>query len=125
MKDYVCQIRAIQHIELRALARGYVEDVHVDEGQAIKAGQLMFQVMPRLYQAKLGKAQAEAQFAEVEYHNTERLAKTNIVAVNNAKPTQAVELGAMDVITMGHTQLVFVPFCGAEFDWGELTEMKS
>lgn len=52
------------------------------------------------------------------------LAKTNIVAVNDTKPTSAVELAAMDVITMGHTQLVFVPFCGTEFDWGELSEMK-
>jgi hypothetical protein len=52
------------------------------------------------------------------------LAKTNIVAVNDTKPTSAVELSAMDVITMGHTQLVFVPFCGSDFDWGELTEMK-
>ena len=52
------------------------------------------------------------------------LAKTNIVAVNDSKPTTAVELSAMDVITMGHTQLVFVPFCGQDFDWGELSEMK-
>lgn len=53
------------------------------------------------------------------------LAKTNIVAVNNLKPTSAVELAAMDVITMGHTQLVFVPFCGSDFDWGELSEIKN
>ncbi len=53
------------------------------------------------------------------------LAKTNIVAVNDRKPTGAVELGAMDLITMGRTQLVFVPFCGSEFDWGELSEGKS
>lgn len=52
------------------------------------------------------------------------LAKTNIVAVNDTKPTTAVELNAMDVITMGHTQLVFVPFCGPDFDWAELSEMK-
>ena len=52
------------------------------------------------------------------------LAKTNIVAVNERKPTGAVELAAMDLITMGRTQLVFVPFCGPEFDWAELTELK-
>ncbi|NJO22467.1 MAG: FHA domain-containing protein [Sphingomonadales bacterium] len=52
------------------------------------------------------------------------LAKTNIVALNDRKPTGAVELAAMDLITMGRTQLVFVPFCGAEFDWTELTELK-
>lgn len=52
------------------------------------------------------------------------LAKTNIVAVNDRKPTGAVELAAMDLITMGRTQLCFVPFCGPEFDWAELTELK-
>ena len=52
------------------------------------------------------------------------LAKTNIVAVNDRKPTGAIELAAMDLITMGRTQLVFVPFCGQDFDWAELSETK-
>jgi hypothetical protein len=52
------------------------------------------------------------------------MAKMNIVAVNDKKPTTAVELAAMDLITMGRTQLCFVPFCGVEFDWAELMEMK-
>lgn len=52
------------------------------------------------------------------------LAKTNVVAVNDRKPTGAVELAGMDLITMGRTQLVFVPFCGNDFDWAELSELK-
>jgi hypothetical protein len=52
------------------------------------------------------------------------LAKTNIVSINNKKPTAAVPLEAMDVIMVGRTQLAFVPFCGEEFDWSELTELK-
>ncbi len=52
------------------------------------------------------------------------LAKTNVIAVNEAKPTSAVKLSSMDVITMGRTQLVFVPFCGDEFDWSELAGLK-
>ena len=52
------------------------------------------------------------------------LAKTNVVSVNNKRPTGAVELVQMDVITMGRTQLVFVPFCGSEFDWAELVDAK-
>lgn len=52
------------------------------------------------------------------------LAKTNIVAVNDKKPTGAVELSPMDLITMGRTQLVFVPFCGNDFDWSEISDMK-
>jgi hypothetical protein len=47
--------------------------------------------------------------------------KTNVVSINDKRPTGAVELSQMDVITIGRTQLVFVPFCGAEFDWAELT----
>ncbi len=53
------------------------------------------------------------------------LSKTNIVSVNDKRPTGAVELNHMDVITVGRTQLVFVPFCGAEFDWAELADAKS
>jgi hypothetical protein len=52
------------------------------------------------------------------------LAKTNIVAVNEKKPTGAVELSAMDLITVGRTQLAFVPFCGLDFDWSELNDLK-
>jgi hypothetical protein len=52
------------------------------------------------------------------------LAKTNIVSINSKKPTGAVPLNAMDVITVGRTQLAFVPFCGEEFDWSELTDLK-
>jgi len=52
------------------------------------------------------------------------LAKTNVIAVNEAKPTAAVKLAAMDVLTMGRTQLVFVPFCGNDFDWSELAGLK-
>lgn len=52
------------------------------------------------------------------------LAKTNVVSVNDSKPTGAVKLAAMDVITVGRTQLIFVPFCGDEFDWADLADLK-
>lgn len=50
------------------------------------------------------------------------LSKTNIVSINDKKPTGAVPLVAMDVIGVGRTQLVFVPFCGTDFDWSELQD---
>src|SRR5690606_18211719 len=69
--------------------------------------------------------------AYIRYDSAERsflfvpnLAKTNIVSVNDKRPTAAIPLQAMDVITMGRTQLVFVPFCGPEFDWSELPDIK-
>jgi hypothetical protein len=53
------------------------------------------------------------------------MAKTNVVSINSKKPTAAVALAAMDVITMGRTQLAFIPFCGEDFDWSELGETKA
>lgn len=81
-KNYVCQIRSIQHIELRALEKGYLEHVNVDEGQHVRKGQLLFQIMPVIYQSEAQKAQAEVSFAEIEYQNTKKLADSNIVSKN-------------------------------------------
>lgn len=82
LRDYVCQIRSIQHIELRALEKGYLQSIYVDEGQLVKKGQLMFQIMPLVYQAEAQKAQAELNFTEIEYQNTKALADSNIVSKN-------------------------------------------
>lgn len=79
-RDYVAQLNAFQHIEIRALERGYLQKIFVDEGQKIADGQTMFQIQPVLYQAEKQKAEAERQFAEIEYLNTKRLADSNIVA---------------------------------------------
>lgn len=81
-REYVCQISAIQHIELRALERGYLQKIYVDEGQAVKKGQLMFQIMPMIYEAEMQKAKAEVNFAEIEYLNTKNLADSSIVSPN-------------------------------------------
>ncbi len=61
--------------------------------------------------------------ADREFLFVPNLAKTNVVQINEEKPTTPVKLQAMDVITMGRTQFVFVPFCGEEFDWSELSDL--
>jgi membrane fusion protein (multidrug efflux system) len=81
-RDYVCQIHAIQHIELRAMEKGYLENIFVDEGQSVKKGQQMFKIMPLMYNAELQKAQAETNFAEIEYQNTKQLSEKNVVSPN-------------------------------------------
>lgn len=86
---YVSQIHSISHIELRSQERGYLQDIYVDEGQLIKKGQLLFQIMPLLYQAEMNKAQAEANFAEIEYQNTKSLADSNIVSPNELALSKA------------------------------------
>ncbi|MBD8488271.1 efflux RND transporter periplasmic adaptor subunit [Echinicola sp. CAU 1574] len=88
-EDYVCQIHSISHIELRAQERGYLEDILVDEGQFVKKGQLLFRIMPKLYEAELKRAKAEVEFAEIEYQNTKSLADKDVVAPNELAMAKA------------------------------------
>ncbi len=82
IKQYVSQIRSIQNIELRALEKGYLQDIYVDEGKFVKQGQLMFRVMPNIYEAELAKTEAEVKAAEIEVLNARTLAEKNVVSKN-------------------------------------------
>jgi len=81
-QQYVCQIRSQKHIELRALEGGYLEEVPFKEGQHVKAGDPVFTVLPILYKTKYAAEKAEADLAQLEYNNTERLTKDNVVSPN-------------------------------------------
>jgi membrane fusion protein, multidrug efflux system len=81
-QQYVCQIHSQRHIKVCALENGFLEDIRVNEGQAVKKGDLMFKIVPTLYQARLDAELAEARLAELELKNTERLLKENVVSPN-------------------------------------------
>lgn len=116
IRDYVCQIHAIQHIEIRALEKGYLEKIYVDEGQHIKKGQLMFQIMPLIYNAELQKSQAEADFVEIEYKNTKQLYEKNVVSANELALAKAKLEKAKAELKLAQTHLLFTeiraPFDG-------------
>lgn len=116
VKDYVCQISAIQHIELRALEKGYLQKIYVDEGQRIRKGQLMFEIMPVLYEAEQERAQAESKYAEIEYLNTKRLADSNIVAQTEKAMAHAKYKKALAELSLAKAHLTFTqikaPFDG-------------
>jgi membrane fusion protein (multidrug efflux system) len=115
-RNYVCQIRSVQHIELRALEKGYLENIFVDEGQFVKKGQLMFKIMPLIYSAELQKAQAEANFAEIEYQNTLSLSEKNVVSKNELALAKAKFDKAKAELALAQTHLQFTeikaPFDG-------------
>ncbi|RVU00124.1 efflux RND transporter periplasmic adaptor subunit [Mucilaginibacter limnophilus] len=81
-KEYVSQIRSVRNIEIRAQEKGYLQNIYVDEGQYVKAGQVLFRIMPKLYEAEVAKSQAEVKAAEIELQNTKALADKNIVSKN-------------------------------------------
>lgn len=87
--EYVCQIRAIRHIEVRALESGYLREIFVDEGEHVHTGQRLFQITPVVYQAEVARSAAEAQLAEVEFRNTQMLREGNVVSPNELAMAQA------------------------------------
>ncbi|MBC2838822.1 efflux RND transporter periplasmic adaptor subunit [Robiginitalea sp. SC105] len=115
-KDYVCQIHSTRHIELRALEKGYLEHISVDEGQFVKKGQPMFHIMPNVYQAELQKARAEAEVARIELENTQLLADGNVVSANELAMARAHYDRAKAEVALAETHLGFTdiraPFDG-------------
>lgn len=63
--EYTGRISAIDTVEMRPRASGYVQKVAYKEGQDVKQGELMFQIDPRPYRAALENAQAQLSRARV------------------------------------------------------------
>lgn len=115
-KQYVTQIKSVRNIEIRAQEKGYLQKIYVDEGQFVKAGQLLFQIMPTAFQAELLKAQAEAKGAEIELQNTKILADKKIVSRNEQALAMAKLEQARAEVSLAKLHLSFTeiraPFSG-------------
>lgn len=115
-KEYVSQIRSLKNIEIRAQEKGYLQNIYVDEGQRVEAGQLLFRIMPRIYEAEYKKAKAEADIAKIELQNVETLASKNIVAPNEVKMAKAKYEQAAAEMEIAKVHLSFTevraPFAG-------------
>jgi membrane fusion protein, multidrug efflux system len=73
-QQYVCQIHAKRHINVKALKTdGYIGEIPIKEGDPVKKGDVLFQIVPTLYKAKVEAEAAEANLAELEYTNSKRL----------------------------------------------------
>lgn len=115
-KEYVCQIHSRKHIEVRALEQGYIEELFVDEGQYVQKGDMMFKIMPRLYESEVMVSEAELNKARIEYENTKSLAEKNIVSQNELAMAKA-ELDKKEAeVALARTHLDFTdvkaPFHG-------------
>lgn len=94
--EFVCQIKAHQHIQLKTLEEGYLEKILVDEGQVVQKGQLLFEIQPTIYLAEIQKARAEVLQAEaekekarIEVQNLKALVDSNIVSKNELMLAEA------------------------------------
>lgn len=114
--EYVAQIQSGKNIEVRAQEKGFLEKIYVDEGQYVKAGQVLFKIMPQMYQADVMKAAAEVEQARIDYQNASALAKNDIVAQNEKAMAKAKLDGAKADLRSAQLHLSFTtikaPFSG-------------
>lgn len=87
VKDYVAEIQALQNVDLRSRVKGYLDKVNVDEGKAVKQGQVLFVISSADYKEELTKATAELKSAiadmktsELELQNVKTLVDTKVVS---------------------------------------------
>ncbi|MBI1247826.1 efflux RND transporter periplasmic adaptor subunit [bacterium] len=115
-QQYVCQIHSCQHIEVRALEGGYLEEIRINEGQSVDKGYLMFKIRPVLYKARLDSEEAEMQRIEIEVKNTENLVAKGIVSMPELQIKKAELAKAKARVELARAELNFTdvtaPFPG-------------
>jgi membrane fusion protein (multidrug efflux system) len=86
-REYVGEVQAVQRAEIRARVKGRIESVAVDEGQAVKRGQVLFTIgsselkqQLRRTRAAAASAAADLRATEVERTNTGMLLEKQVVS---------------------------------------------
>jgi membrane fusion protein, multidrug efflux system len=88
-QKYVCQIHSRRHIDVCALEDGYLKPIKVTEGQAVKEGDVLFEIVPVLYKAKWDAAVAERDLAKLEMNYSRTLANRQGVSQQEVKLFEA------------------------------------
>lgn len=90
--EYVGRFEAMQNVEVRPRATGFLASTHFQDGQFVTKGQLLFRVDPRPALAALAQAQAQAAQAQAGLANARtELARSQTLAASRAASTEEVE----------------------------------
>jgi multidrug efflux system membrane fusion protein len=103
--EYQGWVGAVDTVEVRARVTGYLQSVNFKDGAEVKAGDLLFVIDPRPYQAELDRAQAELEEAQTRFElasndlvRGERLLKARAISAEeedsreNAERTSAAAI---------------------------------
>lgn len=124
LTDYPANLQGIQDIEIRPKIDGYIEAVYVEEGAAVKKGQLLFKISNPQYEelvrsaaATINAAEADVASARLQVKKTEPLVAQDIISpyelemaqlalqAREAQLAQAKTSLANAKINLGYTQV--------------------
>jgi len=85
--DYPTTLEGEQNIEIRPKVEGYVEKIYIEEGAAVKKGQLLFKISAPQYEqevrtatAAINSAQAQVNTAQLQVNKTKPLVEKEIIS---------------------------------------------
>ena len=84
--EYTARVEPLEFVELRSRVSGYLEKIFFKEGQIVKAGDLLFVIDPRPYEASLAAAKAAGKEVEARL----LLAKTNLERAKDLLKSNAI-----------------------------------
>ena len=70
--EFTGQFAAVDYVEVRARVSGYLTEIHFEDGQMVKQGDLLFVIDPRPYQATLAAGQAQLSQASAQLDLAQR-----------------------------------------------------
>lgn len=90
--DYVGRFEAVDSVEVRPRASGYLQRSHFTDGQYVRAGQLLFTIDARPSQATLDQARAQLARSQATLANARtELARSETLAKSQAASQEEVE----------------------------------
>ncbi len=85
--EFTGRLYAVESVEVRPRVSGYLQSIHYEEGSLVKAGDLLYVIDPRPYQAILDQAKAELtrakaalELAENDLTRAEKLYKSRAIS---------------------------------------------
>jgi multidrug efflux system membrane fusion protein len=90
--EFSGRINAVDYAEIRPEVAGRITEIRFQDGQTVKAGEILFVIDPRPFQAAAAKAAADLQSARTNAD----LAKVNLSRAENLKKAGAIALQSYD-----------------------------
>jgi membrane fusion protein (multidrug efflux system) len=110
--SYTARVRGEREVEVRARVSGILEKRFYKEGAPVKAGDLMFRIDPRPFEAavrsaqgQLGIAKAQLEEAELQIARVEQLKKQGLVSMRERDLAQAAYSSAKAAVDSAQANL--------------------
>ncbi len=123
--EFTGRLAAVASVDVRARVSGYLESAHFHEGTEVKAGELLFVIDPRRYNAELARANAELararaalELATAEAERAAKLVQTKAISAEEADVKVKTRVGAEATLAATQAQ---VDQAKLEVDWTRVT----